>query len=37
VRLGSPERPREIDLGREATAALWVASDRPHENCVLRP
>jgi len=36
VRIGSAERPREIDLGQEATAALWVASDGPHENCALR-
>ncbi|EMY33997.1 DtxR family iron dependent repressor [Arthrobacter crystallopoietes BAB-32] len=36
VRIGSAEHLRELDLGDEAAAALWVANDTPHENCLLR-
>lgn len=36
IRIGPPAATRELDLGREAADALWVASEGQHENCLLR-
>lgn len=35
VRFGAEDAARELDLGDEAAAALWISSDRPHEGCAI--
>ncbi|NKX50405.1 metal-dependent transcriptional regulator [Arthrobacter deserti] len=30
VRFGAEDEARELDLGEQAAAALWISSDRPH-------
>ncbi|NKX54509.1 metal-dependent transcriptional regulator [Arthrobacter mobilis] len=35
VSVGTADAGRELDLGDEAAAALWISSDHPHPGCVI--
>ncbi|MFD1211185.1 metal-dependent transcriptional regulator [Arthrobacter sp. GCM10027362] len=35
VSIGAEGNARELDLGDQAAAALWISSDHPHPGCVI--
>jgi DtxR family transcriptional regulator, Mn-dependent transcriptional regulator len=35
VRFGAGDTGRDLDIGDETAAALWISSDRPHPGCLV--